>query len=176
MVVIINGRGGVGKDTICNIVENSYNTMNISAIDPVKDIARYCGWNGSKDFKSRWFLSELKGLLIEFNDLPFNHLMAEYNKFIGSSNDILFVHIREANEIEKFKKSVKDCAVVTLLVKSNTINTNNGYGNKSDDNTELYSYDYILENNGSLSDLEGSVENLLCMVFDDHQIVRSMKV
>ena len=59
-VIIINGAGGVGKDTLCDAAATSYKTRNISTITPIKEIAAQCGWNGAKDNKSRKFLSDMK--------------------------------------------------------------------------------------------------------------------
>ena len=47
-VIVINGQGGCGKDTICNIMAKYYKIKNISTVDPIKDIAKYAGWNGEK--------------------------------------------------------------------------------------------------------------------------------
>ena len=49
LIVVINGRGGVGKDTLCSFVSDNYNVMNISSIDPIKEIAKTIGWDGKKD-------------------------------------------------------------------------------------------------------------------------------
>lgn len=48
-VIIINDKGGVGKDTLCNIAAEYYLVKNVSTIDPFKEIARkYAGWNGEE--------------------------------------------------------------------------------------------------------------------------------
>ena len=38
LVIVINGSGGVGKDSICSIVGKHYSTMNISSVDPIKKL------------------------------------------------------------------------------------------------------------------------------------------
>lgn len=73
-VIIINGKGGVDKDTLCDIAAYYYLVKNVSTIDPFKEIARkYAGWNGEKDLKSRKFLSDLKQLFIDYNDTPMRY-------------------------------------------------------------------------------------------------------
>ena len=47
-VIVINGAGGVGKDTLCDAVALHLPTCNISSITPIKEIARTFGWNGEK--------------------------------------------------------------------------------------------------------------------------------
>ena len=69
-VIVINGAGGVGKDTLCEFAEKHFKVMNISSITPIKEIAKMCGWNGEKTDKARKFLSDLKALSIEYNDFP----------------------------------------------------------------------------------------------------------
>ena len=61
-VFIINGSGGVGKDTFVELVSKVFNlsVMNFSSVDKVKEIARIIGWTGGKTEKDRKFLSDLK--------------------------------------------------------------------------------------------------------------------
>ena len=40
IVIIINGRGGVGKDTLCDFAAKHYKVENISSITPIKDLAK----------------------------------------------------------------------------------------------------------------------------------------
>lgn len=151
IAIVINGSGGVGKDTICNIVADHYKVMNISAIDPIKKIARDNGWNGDKNEKSRKLLADLKQVFIEFNDLPLRHLIAECKKFMQSDNEILFVHIREPEEIKKFELT---CPITcrTLLIRRN--NTKTKWDNPADDNVENFKYDFYYDNDKSLDEIE----------------------
>ena len=61
-VIIINGSGGVGKDTLCEFAMKKYRCMNTSAITPVKEMAAMAGWRGEKTDAARKFLSDLKQL------------------------------------------------------------------------------------------------------------------
>ena len=154
IVIIINGKGGAGKDTVCEIAAKYYYAETISAITPVKKIACACGWNGEKDKKSRKFLSDLKRLLVDYNDFPNQYLEQEYQKFTQSGCDILFVHIREKDQIDCFRKKVSG-KCVTMLVRSPRIDENGeGYGNPSDDNVEDYRYDYYFQNETQKEELE----------------------
>lgn len=160
VVIIINGKPESGKDTLCKFASNHYKIKNISAIDPIKTIARrYGDWNGRKDNKSRKFLSDLKQLFVEYNNLPFKYIWSEYESFLTDDNEILFVHIREISEIEKFKNQLT-CPCYTLLIVKDS-NKDKCFGNVSDDNVENYVYDLMYENNFHLDETEQCFINFL---------------
>ncbi|HZK55522.1 MAG TPA: hypothetical protein VFC84_15220 [Desulfosporosinus sp.] len=151
-VIIINGIGGVGKDTICGIVSQLYSLTAISSIDPIKQIASLGGWSyDDKSLAGRKLLSDIKLAFVCYNDLPNKYLLDEYKKFLKDKHEILFVHIREPEEINKFRRCVKvNC--ISLLIKSPRINIGK-FGNPSDDCVENYQYDYIYNNIKPLSEL-----------------------
>lgn len=156
LVVIINGKGGVGKDTVCKVVEeNVSGTYIFSSITPIKAIAKKIGWNGEKTDKARKFLSDLKDLCTEYNDMPLRYMEKRllYTDYYHHSK-IIFFHIREPEEIEKFKQKVLELhyKCKTLLIRSDRIKSE--YGNHADDDVENYPYDCIYDNNGRLEDLE----------------------
>ncbi len=153
LVMVINGKGGVGKDTLCELAANHFKIMNISSITPVKEIAALAGWDGKKDDKSRKFLSDLKLLFVEYNDFPTLWCKERYSEFLTSDSDILFVHIREPREIEKFVCAT-DQKAKTLLVRAGARMARHSYGNASDDDVENYEYDYYFDNDKSLDEAE----------------------
>lgn len=159
LVVVINGRGGSGKDTLCGLAGKHFRVRNVSSITPIKEIALANGWDGQKDERSRKFLSDLKKLFSEYNDLPNRYLMQQYREFLEGDEEILFVHIREAEEIRKFKDSV-DGGCVTLLIHRST-GEEQPLGNDSDDRVEEYAYDASFDNNGSLEEAEERFVSLL---------------
>lgn len=152
IIIIINGSGGVGKDTICEIVGKYYSIMNISSIDPIKKIAFENGWKGEKSEKTRKFLADLKQLFVDFNDLPQKYLMQKYQEFLINDKEILFVHIREANEIIKFKNNIVG-KCVTLLIKGRD-SIKKDWNNMADDDVENYKYDFCYENKKALDEVE----------------------
>lgn len=162
LVVVMNGNGGVGKDTLCDFTGKYYKVKNISAIEPIKKIARENGWNGEKDAKSRKFLADLKQTFIAYNDLPNQYLCQEYEKFQRSDEQILFVHIREAEEIQKFIKNIQ-LPCVTMLITRKQI-SDISWGNESDDNVNNYNYDYIYNNDKCLEDAEREFVELITQI------------
>ena len=145
LVVVINGKGGVGKDAMCDALATAYKVKNISAITPIKEIAAQHGWKGEKDEKARRFLSELKPVFASYNDLPNRYLVDEYEKFLESDTQVLFVHIRENDQIGHFVSSVHT-PCITLLIRRKAIDELQQYGNESDDNVALYPYDCYFDN------------------------------
>lgn len=160
IVIIINGNGGVGKDTLCEFAAKHFNVQIISSITPIKEIAqKYGGWSGQKDSKSRKFLADLKELFVDYNDLPFQYLCKEYSQFMKREAQILFVHIREGAEIEKFKKQIPGSCYTLLVTRESNEKTR--WGNESDDNVKKYAYDLIYENNKPLEESELDFCNFL---------------
>lgn len=151
-VIVINGRGGVGKDACVYAVARKYVVLNCSSITPIKTVAEDLGWDFfDKSDKARKFLSDLKMLSSEYNDFPFKYLLNKYDWFMTSDTmKVMFVHIREPEEIAKFKASVPNCK--TLLIKSNRVERD--FGNEADDNVDNYDYDYVYHNDKPLDEVD----------------------
>ena len=144
MVFVINGRGGVGKDTLCELAAKAYSVKNVSSITPIKELAAQVGWQGEKTDRARKFLSDLKALTIAYNDFPTVWACEQYRRFLEEEAQIMFVHIREGEEIQKFV-SATGGAAKTLLIRRAAVHQE-AYGNRSDDEAESYPYDYIFDN------------------------------
>lgn len=160
VAIVINGAGGVGKDTLCELAAKHFKVMNISSITPIKEIASLCGWDGTKDNKARKFLSDLKNICVEYNDYPTVWAKARYDEFLSSDDEVFFVHIREPEEIAKFVKAT-DMNAKTLLVRGGKRMSNEKYGNISDDGVENYPYDYYFLNESTLDVAEREFVELI---------------
>ena len=149
-IIIINGTGGAGKDTFVSFCSEVEKVLNISTVDKVKEAAKILvGWNGEKDEVSRKLLVDLKKLSIEYNDAPTRYILEMANEFKKTDDKLMFVHIREAEEIEKAKKllNAKTLLITNPRVKIITSNDSDGKVNE-------YKYDYYIENDGTLEDLK----------------------
>ncbi len=140
-IVVINGTGGCGKDTFIKLISKYKKVYNFSSIDKVKEIARIIGWDGTKDEKSRKFLSDLKNLTKEYNDMPYNCTKEAIEEFKNSDCEIMFIHIREPEEI---KRIVDTFGAKTLFIKRE--NLNEITSNSSDGRVSKYKYDYSILN------------------------------
>lgn len=148
-IFILNGSGGVGKDTFVDLVSHYIPTIHFSSVTKVKEIAKAIGWDGGKTEKDRKFLSDLKLLCTEYNNMPFNSMNEKVSEFINSNAELLFLDIREPNEIEIAKQAFN---AETILVKRNSVK--HITSNMADGNVYNYQYDHIIENNGDIDDLD----------------------
>ena len=167
-IIIINGGAGVGKDTFVQMCQNIDPTIqNLSSVDYVREVAHELGWSGEKDDKARRFLSDLKKAMMLYNGAPFYKVFETINDF--DEDAVVFLHVREPDEIELYKKQIKaNCdKVITLLVRNNRVNEVTT--NSSDANVTEYGYDYIIDNNGALQDLQDSAELFVEMLNDDNK-------
>lgn len=164
-VFVINGKGGSGKDTFVENVNKYIPSDNYSSIEYIRHIASLLGWDGSKSDKNRKFLSDLKMLSTEYNDMPFQDMIQYINYFLISmynTNELLFVHIREPKEI---KRLVEFCENINIDI--HTVYIHNSklisrtYNNDADDNTEDYAYDYIVDNSSDLEHLDCEVRDFI---------------
>lgn len=152
VLMIINGKGGVGKDTLCAFAGRYFQVRNVSSITPIKEIAAEHGWQGEKTPRARKFLADLKEAFTQYNDLPTKYLLEQYKEFLASEEELMFAHIREGSEIDKLKRQVSG-KCLTLLIKR----TGDGpecWGNASDDEVENYRYDFVYENSQPLEEAE----------------------
>ena len=169
VTIVINGAGGVGKDTLCDLAAKHFRVRNISTITPIKELAKMADWDGRKDDRSRKFLADLKELCVEYNDFPTNWAKAQYEDFLTTDEEILFVHIREPKEIVKYV-SATDGAAKTLLVRAGERLRREAYGNAADDGVENYYYDYYFDNDKSLDEAEKNITELLRRILDGDDV------
>lgn len=146
-IFIINGSGGVGKDTFVELVSEFASIMNFSSVDKVKDIAKEIGWNGTKTEKDRKFLSDLKILTAEYCDMPFQSMKHKVEEFKQSDiHQCLFLHIREPQEIQR---AVNEFNAETILITRDSVQQITS--NMADANVYNYNYDYEIRNNGTIN-------------------------
>lgn len=174
-IIIINGLGGCGKSTFIDLCKNycieennGVNVYELSSIDFVKDVATFCGWDGSKTTKNRTFLHNIKVILEEWDDIPNKKVLEKIDRFVGfDSNNVFFVNIREPYNIEKFKEAAKrrNFECFTLIVENKNKETN--------EVTELinqindYNYDIIVNNNGNLQHLYSLAKEFMNILIEN---------
>lgn len=168
-LVIINGAGGVGKDlfvAFCASILGADKVKNYSTVDYVKAIAAQIGWDGTKDDKNRKFLSDLKKVLTDWDDIPYRRTRIEIEDFeekmskMGGKyieNSVMFIHCREPEEIQRFKD---EFGAYTLLIRREAAEDAN-WNNNSDKSVLEYVYDTEVWNDGSMEQLRQYAEEYL---------------
>jgi hypothetical protein len=159
-IFILNGSGGVGKDTFVHFVSKYIPAIHFSSVTKVKEIAKEIGWDGGKTERDRKFLSDLKMLCTEYNNMPFNSIKDKVSEFLNMDALALFIDIREPDEIEMAKQTFN---ASTILVIRNSIE--HITSNVADKCVFDYSYDFIINNNGTLDELENEALNFVREVY-----------
>lgn len=158
-VVIINGKPQSGKDTFCKYAQGycdddeSANTLIISSVDPLKEMLTQLGWDGTKTDKIRDMLMDMKQLWVQNQDGPtmflFNNIL-EFHKACTGEDNIVFVHIREPEEIKKLVNALTGFESMGIDVISLLVIRKGGEGTpnqptetrRSDDEALINSYEY----------------------------------
>lgn len=157
-VILISGVGTSGKDSFVELLSKYISTQNNSSVDQIKEMATLVGWNGDKDERSRRFLSDLKVLCSEYNNAPMAYMLGLASKFNESQKELLCIHSREPKELCSMKLILKNMGfeVHTVLVRRD--NVKKITSNMADKNVENFLYDHIIENNGTMEDLDHTAE------------------
>lgn len=157
-VIILNGRGGVGKDTFVSLCNKYIRCIHISSITPIKDIAKSIGWSGDKTEKDRKFLSDLKDLITDYNNAPYRYVQTQISQFYFAypEDTLLFIDIREPVEISKVMQYNECISCLITNSRIPLITTNH-----ADRDAENYNYDYTVENNSSIDDLERTAKSFV---------------
>ena len=162
VIFIINGVAQSGKDSVVTLAKDylyhkKIKVNNFSSIEPIKEIAKFLGWNGiDKDEKTRKFLSDIKQLSINYNDFPFKYICKCINE--ANNKSVNFIHCREINEIKKIYNYFKNTLYIkTILVKRKVKIPNN----HSDLNVNNFKYDIVINNNGDFDELKKKTEMVI---------------
>ena len=158
-VYITNGSGGNGKDTFAEFLSKYISVFKYSSIDLVKEMYESIGIDrNSKDEKKRKLYSDTKDMLTKYDDIPFKDISSIVTDFKNNriETEVLLIDIREPEEIAR---AVETFGAETILVDNPNVKKIDS--NHADANVKNYEYDYIIENNGTLEQLD-EVAKLFC--------------
>ena len=185
-VVIINGKPQSGKDTFCKYAQGycdddeSANTLIISSVDPLKDMLTQLGWDGTKTDKIRDMLMDMKQLWVQNQDGPtmflFNNIL-EFHKACTGEDNIVFVHIREPEEIKKLVNALTGFesmgidVISLLIIRGSGEDTPNqpAETRRSDDEALInnYEYDVTINNDEDLIKLQELAAEFVDKLLED---------
>ena len=178
-IVVINGKGGIGKDTLINSIEQGKNCYvhNSSSIDLVRDMCEpvtALSSKAEKDLAYRQMLADIKHAVDRYyrqkhgiglttkdmiDDVFEGWLEDDLEKIEGYTSSVIFIHIREPENIKEFlaeakkelkKRGINDIVLTTLLIRSER--GLDSYGNSSDDRVENFEYEHIYESKNGISE------------------------
>ena len=164
-VIIINGSGGCGKSEFIKQCRETkiLPVYELSSVDYVKDVARYCGWNGEKTDKDRTFLHDLKMALEKWKDIPTIDVVSKIEaQMDGKTDNLFFVNIREIYNIVHFKQIVKEILKLPcydLLVTNKNVPM--VLTNPADAEVNLHEYNFYIHNDGDLENLKIEAKNFI---------------
>ena len=185
-VVIINGKPQSGKDTFCKYAQGycdddeSANTLIISSVDPLKEMLTQLGWDGTKTDKIRDMLMDMKQLWVQNQDGPtmflFNNIL-EFHKACTGEDNIVFVHIREPEEIKKLVNALTGFesmgidVISLLIIRKGGEDTPNqpAETRRSDDEALInnYEYDVTINNDEDLIKLQELAAEFVDKLLED---------
>lgn len=161
-IIILNGKGTVGKDTFAQQLSSLCKTKIYSTIDNIKQIAlNDFQWDGVKDFKGRKLLSDLKLASMNYNEKPYNDMIDAILKAQEDNFDLFICMIRDISEIEKISNDDRFINDVFTVIITSENTKNVSFGNVADDSVFDFIYDYYIYNDGTIQDLHDSAINLI---------------
>ena len=157
-IMITNGSGGCGKDTLAEIMSKYVDVVKYSSIDFFKELGTLGRMLPQKNEAERMLLYKLKKAFVEYNELPTILCGEQIELFLQNNKDGLFiVDVREPEEIQKLKELYPQIIVVLIINNNVPIITYNS----SDANVFDCVYDYVIDNSYTLGTLEESAVTLL---------------
>lgn len=170
VICIISGVAGNGKDSFIEYMSRYASIANFSSIDQIKEIASVLcnatsNYNdlaevdalaelNTKSDRYREFLWEMKQAWTKFCNGPTVQLLGMIRDHItqhnmqGDHTDIIFLHIREADQIEEMKTAVVDNFGLTpITVKIQGLVDATDYTNQCDTRVDEYqNFDVVINN------------------------------
>lgn len=170
-VVIINGQGGIGKNTFVGYCIKAHkDTKTISLVNEIKYVAELLGWKGNKTPKDRKFLNDLKKIATEYNNFPFesvalniSNILEKYKEEDKPTKDlVIFIHAREPEDIRYL---VEKYDAKTLLIRKSGLSKK--FGNPADDKVFDIDYDYIVYNDSTEDILQEEAEKFISKLLEE---------
>lgn len=151
-VYITNGSAGNGKDTFAELLSKYISVFKYSSIDLVKEMFESVGISkDNKTEKKRKLWSDGKDMLTKYDDIPFKDIASIVADFKNNKieTEVLLIDIREPEEIAR---AVETFGAETILI--DNPNVDKIESNHADANVKNYEYDYTIENDGTLEQLD----------------------
>lgn len=114
-LIVINGSGGHGKDTLIKMIEvmsdntNNIMVVNYSTVDPIRNWLKYVWGLTDKTNEWRCLMSDINDTLNKYGELPIKETINCIKNFTQKAHIsicpgfqlLLFIHCREPDRIQK---------------------------------------------------------------------------
>lgn len=178
-VIMISGKSMSGKDTVANIIKESLDKERILTIhfaDLVKFYAaQYFNWNGNKDEDGRFLLQWIgTHLMREAYPTYWAEIVGKFIDAITETDKFDIVLIPDWRFINEYEtvydySILQNNEVITIRVERlvegkpfiNPNMTEEQFNHISECELDNFSFDWIIENSGSIEDLRDSVNYIL---------------
>ena len=168
-IIVVNGTARSGKDTFVALcdrywrdIKHAYCIMH-STVGYIKEmLEEYYGISEEpKTDRKRALWCDIKKLLTDYGDYPFKAIqkIVRENDWNNGAENLLFIMAREPKEIAKIKAEWPGLTVTVLVSKAVDIPAN-----YADANVWNYQYDYIIDNNGSIEDLDVEAKKFCALI------------
>lgn len=167
-IYVTNGSGGSGKDTFAEFLSKYISVYKYSSIDLVKEMFEFIGINKDhKTEKKRKLWSDTKDMLTQYDDIPFKDITSIVMDFKNNEieTEVLLIDIREPEEISR---AVKTFGAKAILI--DNPNVKKIESNHADANVENYEYDYTIENDGTLEQLDRVAKIFCCDIIRGERV------
>lgn len=159
IIMLCSNVPGAGKDTVANLLSKKMNAKIGSFASPIKELAKLGGWDGKKDDKGRELLIGIGEIFKKYDKHTWSNML--YNKiFPMIENNIIISDFRYVCEIDFIEKISRYATVLVIGIERDGIEMNEIVKENQSEYSKLPK-NFIIKNNGTLSDLEYEVEKIL---------------
>jgi len=163
-IYIISGKAGSGKDTVADILKNNLKdkTIIISYASYLKEYAKnILNWNGNNEDKPRTFLQEIGDLVKSINpNFLVNRILEDIEVYKHYYQNIIISDARFESEIKSIENKYK-CVKIYVYGRDNNLTSVQKEHNTETSLDGYHDYDYMINNNGTLDDLNRKVLEVL---------------
>lgn len=171
-VFCVCGKARSGKDTTASIIKEiverkGHKVLVTHYADLVKYVCRtYFDWNGEKDVAGRTLLQYVGTDIVrsKIQDYWVDFIIDILQFFKDKWEYVIIPDLRFQNEISKMREVLTDSEIYCLKVARSGADsslTEEQRHHKSEVELDSIKYDYLLDNNGSLKELEDKIKAVL---------------
>lgn len=171
IIFLISGKAHSGKSTVANIIKKYYEEYNQKII--ITGFAKYIklyaheiiAWDYKEETKPRKFLQDI-GFTVRNkldNNIFINRMLEDIKVYENYANGVIISDVRFRNEIEQIKNKYQNVISINIVSKNSqlTLNEEEKKHISEHDLDDYKNFDYVINNDSDIKDLEQNVFNVL---------------